>query len=178
MRTSSRLIAALTAAAFTFVACGIPEEPSVARQAMSSSTLPLTITARLDDPSTLEPQVVTLRVSGVDNGDWNADQRPDSRVNGFHELALTASQPSITRSFSTNAVEDSVSFDLTASLNGPSQEVVSLRLSYHDLQGWHFSLPGQERTRFGAPPLAVPGQLRITTTNKPATLVISQPGLP
>jgi len=172
------MTAALVAAAVTFVACGIPDEPSVSRQAMSSSTSPLTITADLEASSLSAAQGITLSVTGVDNSDWNADRRPDSRVNGFHEVILTTSQPSITRTFSTNALEESVSFDLIASHAETSREIVRLRLSFRDSGGWFYTLPGQDGTPFGATPPTAAGKVHISTTGDPAELTISDPSLP
>jgi hypothetical protein len=178
MRALTGMVAALVATAFTLVACGIPDEPSVARQAMSSSTSPLTITANLDESSPPAAKRITLSVTGVDNGDWNADQRPDSRVNGFHEVILTPSQPSVTRSFSSNPVAGSVSFDLIASHTEPSREVARVRLSYRNSEGWYFSLPGENWTPFGAVQLGAPGKAGISTTSNPAELIITVSRLP
>jgi len=172
------MVAVLVAAAFTFVACGIPDEPSVARQAMSLPTPPLTVTANLDQSSPLAEKGIMLSVTGVDNGDWNVDQRPDSRVNGFHEVTLTPSQPSVTRSFSTNPLAGSVTFDLIASHTEPFREVALVRLSYRNSEGWHFGLPGQNWTPFGAVQLRALGEASISTTSNPAELVITVSRLP
>lgn len=136
------MIAAVMFTLCGLVGCGLPSEPSVARQAMAFATSPLTITAALDALPVDGVQEIQLTVADVDNGDWNSDLRPDSRIHGFHGATLSPTKPSITRSFSIDATRSVVSFTLIGSLTTPPREVFRGRVSYRGTDGWELTLPG------------------------------------
>lgn len=163
---------------FMLAACGIPDEPSVARQAMSSSTSPLTISARWEGSATEGAAGITLDVSGVDNGEWDGEQRPDSRVNGFHDVTLTQTRPSVTRSFSIDAIDDAVSFDVTGTMTEPLREILRLRLSYRAADGWYVAMPGEDPIRFGDSVSDAYAEVDLSTGANPPTVIISITGLP
>lgn len=147
----------------------------MARQAMASSASPLTITAALDESAGNASPELTLSVSNVDNGDWNTDLRPDSRVHGFQGAILSVEEPSVTRSFSTNATASVVTFTLVGSLTSSTREVFRLALSYHGTEGWYLISPGTERVPFGQNPggnFNISANVRVSTRNNPAELLI------
>ena len=158
--------------------CGIPDEPSVARQANSSSTSPLTISTQWGGSSAGGSAGITLNVSAVDNGEWDGEQRPDSRVNGFHSVTLTPARPSVSRIFSIGAVEDAVSFYLTGTMADPPREILGIRLSYRSADGWYVAMPGGDPIRFGDSVSDTYADVDISTGANPPTVVVSITGLP
>lgn len=159
-------------------ACAAPSMPSVGRQAASLSPPPLTITADVVEPSTGEPLPVALAVSVPENADWDGEQRPDSRVRGFHDVVLSPQEPSLTRTFSVNAARSDISFDLVGSAVTDAQETASFtaQLVYRTTGGWHFAIGDTEPIAFGARSLEVNspiGSLRLITTANPAELRIT-----
>jgi hypothetical protein len=140
---------------------------------MASSTTPLTITAAL--PADRSAQI-QLAVTDVDNGDWHADLRPDSRVNGFEGATLTRQAPTITRSFSTDATASVVSFTLVGSLVDSPREVFRGHLSFRGSEGWHLTLDDQGPEPFGQASQTLSNMalsIQVHTSRNPAELVIS-----
>ena len=159
-------------------ACAAPSTPSVGRQAASLTPPPLTITADVVEPSTGEPAPLALAVSVPENADWDGEQRPDSRVRGFHDVVLTPADPSLTRTFSVNAAQSEITFDLASSVvtNPPRNASMTVQLIYRTTGGWHIAIAGTEPVAFGAGALeaASPiGSLRLITTANPAELRIT-----
>ena len=178
MGSGMRWIVAAVAAASVLSGCAAPANPSVGRQAASLTPPPLTITADVLEPSTGDTAAVTLAVSVPENADWDGEQRPDSRVRGFHDVVLTPQDPSVTRTFSVNAARSQIGFDLVGSAltNKEETPLFDVRLVYRTMGGWHLAIAGTEPAAFGADPLDVAsplGSLRLITTANPAELRIT-----
>jgi len=164
---------------FLLVACGIPDEPSVARLAASAQTAPLTIAWEHEATNLKDPSGIRLAVTNVANSDWDGDQRPDSRVNGFHSATLTTDEPSLTRTFFVSIQQQAVSFDLIGSNLERPREVFRARLTYQEMQGWNLAFHNGGTLPFAEAGTATQGispVIQLLTSTTPATLTITTPG--
>ena len=179
MHSWIRNVAMLLGPIFLLVACGIPDEPSVARLAASAQTAPLTIAWEHEATNLKDPSGIRLAVTNVANSDWDGDQRPDSRVNGFHAATLTTDEPTLTRTFSVSTQQQAVSFDLIGSNLERPREVFRARLTYQEEQGWNLAFHNGGTLPFAEAGTATQGispVIQLLTSTTPATLTITTPG--